>query len=100
MNTVYQKDFTGHRFDRWTVVRKSDEIPKAPSYQKYLCRCSCGKERLIRIDSLIGSQTRSCGCLMIERVKKAHTTHGLTDHYIFNVWVHLIHRCYDPNDIR
>ena len=51
----------GDRFGEWTVVD-----PKIVTWETgtrmVLCRCSCGKERLVNQYKLIHGYSRSCGC--------------------------------------
>jgi hypothetical protein len=58
-------DIAGQRFGRLVVIKKEEK-----SY--YLCRCDCGKEKVIRADHLRNGKTKSCGCLNDEtrRIKK------------------------------
>ena len=51
-------DITGHQFGLLTVLRKQEGSGKT----KYLCRCSCGKEKVVLENSLRTNNTRSCGC--------------------------------------
>ena len=43
---------------------------------KILCRCDCGKQKLIYRYDIISGQTQSCGCLRNERVTAAIQIHG------------------------
>ncbi len=54
------EDLTGRRFGELTVIRRveNDRNSKA----RWLCRCSCGKEREVYAFHLINGNTRSCGC--------------------------------------
>jgi hypothetical protein len=65
----------GMVFGRLTVIKLS-EIRIRKSNGKngffYLCKCSCGKERTIDKQSLVGKDTQSCGCQRNERMAKAH----------------------------
>lgn len=36
----------------------------------YLCKCSCGKERVVLRSNLITGKTKSCGCLQKEKLSK------------------------------
>lgn len=55
-----KKDLTGLKFGRLTV------LSRAPNDQtrhvRWLCRCECGKEKVINRDALLSGATRSCGC--------------------------------------
>lgn len=55
------------------------------------CRCSCGKEKLVRTEALKSGVTKSCGCLHRERI----TTHGKTGSPVYHCWQSMKQRCYD-----
>lgn len=63
-------DLTGREFGRWTVVARSGLATDHTA--KWLCRCSCGTEKVVHGTSLKKRSSRSCGCLQKEAV---------TDHY-------------------
>lgn len=64
-------DITGQTYGRWTVLGRDRDNPKAGSY--WLCRCACGTEKSIRIDTIRGNGSRSCGCLAAE-IQRARIT--------------------------
>ena len=45
------------------VINEQDKV-------MWKCKCSCGKETIVRPDSLKSGHTRSCGCLQRETVSK------------------------------
>lgn len=49
----------GDQFGSWTVM---DEGPLNGRNRYYLCRCVCGKERLVQGSSLRTGRSTSCGC--------------------------------------
>ena len=54
-------DLTGQKFGLLTVLNPAENIGEDTAW---LCRCDCGKERIIRTMSLRSGNTRSCGkCL-------------------------------------
>lgn len=59
MSRSYQNDLTGQTFGLWTVIgaAQPDKIGRA----KWLCRCSCGKERVVTADNLLRGVSTSCG---------------------------------------
>jgi hypothetical protein len=84
-------DLTGNKFGRWTVVRMLDErIRKQTSC---LCRCECGNESRVIATRMRNGTSRSCGCLNIEIVKSAKSTHGLSSTNLFGTWANLKDRC-------
>jgi hypothetical protein len=57
-------DLTGKTFGRLTVLSKADKRSK---YVFWNCKCSCGKEVIVRGDALRHKNTQSCGCLAEEK---------------------------------
>jgi hypothetical protein len=53
-------DLTGKVFGKLTVVKVSGKVKGA---YLWLCKCSCGKEKVTKSQYLIKGDTRSCGCL-------------------------------------
>lgn len=71
-------DLTGQKFGKLTVL-KLDHIEKSKKY--WLCKCDCGKEKIVNGYSLKRGDTKSCGCLRkkgksnaIQQVSKKKTT--------------------------
>lgn len=60
------KNLVGKKFNKLTVLNKIGKIGK---YIHWECRCDCGKITKIITASLINGNTKSCGCLTIERLK-------------------------------
>lgn len=64
--TKYPIDLTGLRFGKLIVIGKGENYcsPKGSTASQWYCQCDCGSEPvLLRRDSLITGNTRSCGCL-------------------------------------
>lgn len=58
----------GKRFGRWKVLV---DQPKATG--KVWCRCNCGTERAVSVQSLVRGDTHSCGCARGGTRAKDHT---------------------------
>lgn len=58
------KDLTGKRFGRLTVVRQVGKTKLGAL--KYLCKCDCGKGKIINASNLRSGRTTSCGCFSKE----------------------------------
>ena len=56
-------DLSNQRFGRLVVISRASN-PGEPV--KWLCQCDCGKQKIIRGDSLRNGRTLSCGCLRAE----------------------------------
>lgn len=54
-------DLTGKKFGRLTVIKRTGSNEGKRII--YLCKCECGKEKIIRGDNLRNGKTKSCGCL-------------------------------------
>lgn len=59
------RDLTGERFGKWTVLKLSG---KNKNDKLWLCRCECGKERVITQYNLTHGRSSSCiQCANIEK---------------------------------
>lgn len=73
-------DLTKQRFDRLIVIKRIMSVKKQPTW---LCKCDCGKERIIQGNHLRNGVIGSCGCLKIEKqtlklgIANLHKTIGI-----------------------
>jgi len=89
---MQRPDLVGQRFGRLVV--------KAMVYERHakcLCRCECGKEKVIRVSSLRAGCSNSCGCLASQRIAKANYRHGQSSSPEWRVWRAMRQRCQDPS---
>ena len=63
-----QIGLVGQRFGRLIVLRKTSV--RLFGNVGWMCRCDCGKERIVAVNCLKTGHTKSCGCL--------HTSNDLT----------------------
>ncbi len=91
-------DLTGQKFERLVIVQRMDNDKYGNL--RWLCLCYCGKEIIIRGDSLKSGNTKSCGCLKKEgnNFKHGHSTKNKTSK-TYNSWYGMIQRCANPNTI-
>lgn len=54
-------DLTNKKFGQWKVI-KQDETNKKTHHSRWLCKCSCGKEKVLYARNLVRNHTISCGC--------------------------------------
>lgn len=54
-------DLTGRRFGKLFVVKRAES--NTSGRISYLCRCDCGKEKVITSVVLVQGKARSCGCI-------------------------------------
>jgi hypothetical protein len=91
----------GDRYGRLIILSKKIITKNNQNKKAFLCRCDCGKEKIIRIDALISGRSNSCGCLQKEAIIAAHLKHGesvvgkRTRLYI--IWSSMKNRCFNPN---
>jgi hypothetical protein len=64
INVRVKKDYTNQRFGRLIALRfdRMDKHGRA----NWLFKCDCGREVIVRLDSVLGGATRSCRCLQKE----------------------------------
>lgn len=86
-----RKNLTGMRFGKLIVVGFSG---REDGSTYWLCRCDCGREKVIAGRHLVDKTTRGCGCLAYENSKK----HGMSGTPEYAAWKRMIKRCQDPND--
>lgn len=80
----------GTKYGKLTLI---DEVyPFCP--RKFLCRCDCGKEKVILLTSVKTGKTVSCGC----HHKSIVTSHGMTKTRIHSIWRDMKYRCDNPNN--
>lgn len=65
------------------------------SYVEVLCECGVTKD--VNFRDLRYGKVKSCGCAQGEFVSAGVTTHGLTDHPLYEVWAGMKKRCNNPN---
>jgi hypothetical protein len=87
-------DLTGQRFGRLTVVSRVENIKDRTAW---LCRCDCGKEKIVRGYSLRLGDTKSCGCYHGETIRKGNFVHGRSATRLYGIWNAVNSRCCNPN---
>jgi hypothetical protein len=93
-------DIIGHKFGR-LEVKGFVGIQKRHSY--WSCVCDCGNIRRVRGSHLTNGNTKSCGCLKEEQIKKANTFHGQSGRSLttltYACWARMLQRCNNPKYI-
>jgi hypothetical protein len=85
------KNLAEQRFGRLVVLGYAGSRHRI---HRWLCLCDCGNQKVVRADCLTSEQTRSCGCLSMER----RTTHGMSKTLEHGIWTAMIGRCHNPNN--
>ena len=60
------RNIKGEVFGRLRVIKTAGQGKGKDRHFLWLCRCSCGAQRIVRSSHLISGRTRSCGCLRIK----------------------------------
>ena len=84
------EDLTGKTFNRLTVIKRA-EVEKKEVY--YLCKCTCGNEKIIRRKDSKYNKIKSCGCLNKEKTTERNTKHSLRHTRIYRIWLLMKNRC-------
>lgn len=71
------------KIQHWTVIDKNTDRPR-----HWLCRCVCGKTRLVFSSNITHRVSASCGCQ-----RKTRLTHGMRHTATYNSWASMIQRC-------
>lgn len=96
-------DLTGQKFNRLTVLKRVENNKYGCS--QWLCKCDCGKEKIILGNNLVRNITRSCGCLQRERVIISNQIHNTIHGHCkdkkqsktYHAWNDIVQRCTNPN---
>lgn len=60
-------ELSGKKFGEWTVISYSDN--KDGKGTRWLCTCSCGKNRVVHSSELLRGASKSCGCKSLNAKK-------------------------------
>lgn len=89
-------NFVGRTFGRLTVIA---EAPSIGPYSASLCRCLCGKDKVVANHNLKRGTTQSCGCYAKEkwaeslRERKPQRKHGASKTITYSSWSAMYNRC-------
>jgi hypothetical protein len=88
------------KYNRLTIIREVEPIK--PKERRVLVECECGKQFETNLYSLKSGNTKSCGCLKIERTIQSRTFHGDSQRVSKGVereyiaWKAMKQRCFNP----
>jgi len=88
----------GDRYGYFTVVREAERvILSGKPCRHVLCKCDCGKEKVVRLGDIRDGRVKSCGCLHdilpIKHGQAKNGERGLT----YRTWSNIRRRCLNPN---
>lgn len=92
MSNVNKTDLIGLTFGELTAIEYSHTDKNYRSY--WLCRCSCGKEKIILRHSLMSGRSKSCG----HTIKYNSTKHNSSYKRLYNIWRCMKQRCNNKNN--
>jgi len=88
-------DLTGQRFGRLVVIKRvENDKHKKP---KWKCMCDCGNIKIVLGAILKRGESKSCGCLLKEKMIEYNTTHGMYYTKIHRAWAGMKQRCGNKN---
>ena len=93
-------DLTGQRYGKLTVLQEAEAIISGQGGNKttaWLCRCDCGKNKIVATAYLRSGSTRSCGCLKKKQTYRHN--YGAKKNPYYKTWSQMKKRCYCPTDI-
>lgn len=96
MKALTEKDVIGKTYGKLTVLGFASKRDKT-GHKYFLCRCECGKEKVIAANHVRSGLSRSCGCGVVKATIQRNTTHGGTGTRLFNIWAGMRRRCLNPN---
>lgn len=88
----------GDKINRWTVIKEVESESGSLNFEdkRFLCRCDCGTERVLRYKSLAYKTSKSCGCYMREFNSKNRRKfpQDTVKSRIYTIWNGIKCRCY------
>lgn len=86
---------TGDQFGRLTVIERAEDYVSPSGYKKkqWVCLCICGASKILQQNSLVSGLVKSCGCYASEQISDRNTTHGFSQHPLYNTWRNMLDRC-------
>jgi hypothetical protein len=86
----------GNKFNFLTLIEPAEIGAKC--IVKWLCRCDCGKVKIISARNIKSGHAKSCGCLQKSTVKKLATKHSYSRTKLYNAWISMNQRCNNPRN--
>lgn len=84
----------GRKFNKLTIIQFDHKDKNRKSY--YLCKCDCGKTKVISLNNLITGSIKSCGCIKVAMLKSKSKKYSKNTHpKLYNTWSAMKQRCYN-----
>lgn len=91
---MYHRLKQGDKFNRLTVIERSHSNKRGEVVWK--CQCDCGKITYVPSYALVHGDTKSCGCLVLDRIREVCVKHGYTKTKLQYAHSNMMTRCYNP----
>ena len=88
------RDLGNMTFGKLCVVPNTRGVAKG-NRSTWLCRCECGREKVMKAQLLLAGKARSCGCMKSR--KGMNATHGMQGTPTWRSWQSMKTRCRDPS---
>ena len=90
------EDLTGKRFGRLVAIKNVGKNKHGrPLWE---CICDCGKVMVVNSNAIKRGNTKSCGCLNVEKRGSSNRTHGMSRTKTYISWTAMKARCYDKSN--
>lgn len=92
----------GDTFEHLTVIEFAGFVPsntssKSQKLGTWRCVCACGAQTVVKGRYLTKGETKSCGCLKSDSLRKRNSIHGMSGTRTYASWAMMIQRCTNPN---
>ncbi len=84
----------GEMFGRWTVVGTAEPSPRHEPRRR--CRCTCGAERPVLVNSLLRGVSTGCGCVREGNVRHGGARARAPRTPEYSTWQAMRKRCANP----
>lgn len=81
----------GTKYGRLTIM---SDLGKVTYTRMVEVKCICGVIKVVRLNGLRTGHTKSCGCYNSDLASSRQTTHGLSKHPLFTIWINMRQRCH------
>ena len=88
-------EMASKKFNKLTVLHEVGRTKNGRFL--WMCECDCGNHTTVDGVNLRSGKTKSCGCLVAEKVKERNTKHGLSKNPAYSVWKEIRKRTNNPN---
>lgn len=89
------KDLSGIKFGRLTIA--SDAGRNKDGRRIVICACDCGNKKMVLRKNVLNGNSKSCGCLQADTMRKIRTSHGMSNSKEYLAWVNIKTRCMNPS---